>query len=511
MSWPFFLLFASILPSIHSKFGVSTASKFNIKWRQSQGGLDRSLESVVVKPKTTKNPRTQQEEEDRKKPFLVTARQVGMSIGEVTDAMEVILDFSGKDKADLVALAGTRKIAGTKLSYFAKLTKAFSIFRHFEGVGILVDLITGESVASQRHKAILERFRQQDQKLDQLSAKLERQTDRVINAIWDSHARIAWIDTLKTVSDNYADYLKVQSKLIEDKIVYAYKYDVVSKAVNGIKGAIFERAKSLGKAEQDCRKIVDLKTEITMFLVRPYLAYKLGCELEGQRIGEKNIAKVCNTNGLPDIKTIHSQIDRAAMECRSVRSVNKFVKDFIEEGIDEDDSIQEAGNKISYFISERFPYMTYVGAVYSPHHGFEEHTTNAGITKFRYYNKMNIAVDIREPCKNYPACKTVKRACLSQCKSNGFPKGIILKSSEWFFDCKPRVQDDAKEFYDKYSKALEIYRGKRNYGLIVFKDDDDDDWSVFPSSPDVCQEQVIPKGNFGGADKFQVLYNYGPY
>merc|ERR1712110_604294 len=116
--------------------------------------------------------------------------------------MEVILDFSGKDKADLVALAGTRKIAGTKLSYFAKLTKAFSIFRHFAGVGILVDLITGESVASQRHKAILERFRQQDQKLDQLSAKLERQTDRVINAIWDSHARIAWIDTLKTVSDN---------------------------------------------------------------------------------------------------------------------------------------------------------------------------------------------------------------------------------------------------------------------------------------------------------------------
>jgi len=209
---------------------------------------------------------------------LESARQVGKVFGELGDGLETIVDLSNNEKEDIIALTGTRHSHSSKLS---KLSKVFSLLRRVEAVGILYDLFSGESVASVRHKEILGEFRKQSTNFRKISAQIMSQTNRVLGAIWESH-QLHFEKDLKAMDKALYNYEKYPTKTTEDPLVEGYLQGTVSSNTIGLRDSMRQRAKSIVDSRMDCRPIVDLKAYASALLARPYLAHKIGCELQAK-------------------------------------------------------------------------------------------------------------------------------------------------------------------------------------------------------------------------------------
>ena len=52
--------------------------------------------------------------------------------------------------------------------------------------------------------------------------------------------------------------------------------------ISHLRDSMRQRAKSIVDKRMDCRPIVDLKAYAAALLARPYLAHKIGCELQAK-------------------------------------------------------------------------------------------------------------------------------------------------------------------------------------------------------------------------------------
>ena len=92
----------------------------------------------------------------------------------------------------------------------------------------------------------------------------------------------------------------------------------------------------------------------------------------------------CRDHVLPNLKTeIFDVIDKKIQECRAVTNAERIAKDFLKREIRDYDTISSARGKINTFLEDKFPYLTWLAVVYSPHGGYDNHITNADITEFR--------------------------------------------------------------------------------------------------------------------------------
>ena len=170
---------------------------------------------------------------------LESARQVGKVFGELGDGLETIVDLRNNDKEDIIALTGSQELK--KRSYWSKLSKlsnVFSLLRRVEAVGILYDLFSGESVASVRHKEILGKFREQSSNFRKISAQIMSQTNRVLEAIWESH-QLHFEKDLKAMDKALYNYERNPTKTTEDPLVEAYLQGTVSSNTIGLRCEIF--------------------------------------------------------------------------------------------------------------------------------------------------------------------------------------------------------------------------------------------------------------------------------
>ena len=166
---------------------------------------------------------------------LDTARKVGKLFGELSDGLETIVNLRNKEKADIIGLTGYQHSHSSKLS---KLSKVFSLLRRVEAVGILYDLFSGESVASVRHKEILGEFRKQSADFRKISAQIMSQTNRVLEAIWESH-QLHFEKDLKAMDKALYNYELNPTKTTEDPLVEAYLQGTVSSNTIGLRCEIF--------------------------------------------------------------------------------------------------------------------------------------------------------------------------------------------------------------------------------------------------------------------------------
>lgn len=407
---------------------------------------------------------------------LESARQVGKVFGELGDGLETIVDLSNNEKEDIIALTGTRHSHSSKLS---KLSKVFSLLRRVEAVGILYDLFSGESVASVRHKEILGEFRKQSTNFRKISAQIMSQTNRVLGAIWESH-QLHFEKDLKAMDKALYNYEKYPTKTTEDPLVEGYLQGTVSSNTIGLRDSMRQRAKSIVDSRMDCRPIVDLKAYASALLARPYLAHKIGCELQAKRNNEnpKTIEKICTTANLPDANDFQSILDEVAKECGSQKNVIKWVGEYIDEEVLESDSISQANDKLSNFM-EKFSYMTFVGVVYAPLVGEENHWVGGHVHRFRHHDKMNIVVAILGKCDNYPNCR-VSKNCVTPVPPT--------KRNCWYHPDEKDGQRcgqvptywNAKQYFKEIEKRLYGVNTNKDLGLFVIKDGTvGKDWATF--------------------------------
>ena len=97
---------------------------------------------------------------------------------------------------------------------------------------------------------------------------------------------------------------------------------------------------------------------------------------------KRTIESICNTEKLPDIKVFDSILDEVAIECGSQTNVIKWLGKYIDEYVLESDSIKQARDKILSFMG-RFSYMTFVGVVYSPIRGEDNHWITSHVHRFK--------------------------------------------------------------------------------------------------------------------------------
>jgi len=268
---------------------------------------------------------------------LESARQVGQVFGELGDGLETIVNLRDNDKEDIIALTGSQEIK--KRFYWpklSKLSKVFSLLRRVEPIGILYDLFSGESVASVRHKEILGKFREQSSNFRKISAQIMSQTNRVLEAIWESH-QLHFEKDLKAMDQALYNYERNPTKTTEDPLVEAYLQGTVSSNTIG---------------------------------------------LRRNNENRKTIEKICTTANLPDANAFQSILDEVAKECGSKKNVIDYVGKFIDENIKKTDSISQANTKLRIFMN-KFSYMTHVGVVYAPLVGEEEHWVGGHVHRFR--------------------------------------------------------------------------------------------------------------------------------
>merc|ERR1712110_111558 len=207
---------------------------------------------------------------------IEAGRQVGNALGEFGTALDNLRDLTDNEKEDIIAssLSGVSQPKSYRKT-LKKIGSFFKLLKNFEGIGVLYDLFSGESVASKRHKEILQKFQSVSSNFKKISAQLITQTNRVIEAIWQSH-QLNYISKLHTVNSNYEAYLDNRVKQNEDFLIKAYEDNDVSDSSFGLRNSIRERARSLVNKAKDCKPIVDLKAFISALLPSPYLAYQLG-------------------------------------------------------------------------------------------------------------------------------------------------------------------------------------------------------------------------------------------
>lgn len=436
---------------------------------------------------------------------LENLRTLGKSFGELADGLETIVELSDHDKKDIIALTGSQQLK--KQWYWPKVSKLsniFSLLRRVEAIGLLYDLFSGESVASVRHKEILGEFRKQSSNFRKISAQIMSQTNRVLEAIWESH-QLHFEKDLKAMDKALYNYERNPTKTTEDPLVEAYLQGTVSSNTIGLRDSMYQRAKSITDKQMDCKPIVYLKAYASALLVRPYLAHKIGCELTARRNNENRntIEKICTTKNLPDANDFQRKLDEVAKECGSRKNVVKYLGKFIDEKIKESDSIQETSDKLGNFM-EKFSYMTFVGVVYPPLYGEENHWVTTHVHRFRKYNKMNIAVAILGKCDNYPNCR-VSKNCI-----NPVPP---TKRHCWYHPDEKNnercgqvpIHWDAKDYFEEVDATLRISRGvntDNDLGLFVIKESND--WATFYDG-NIIRSYCSKKTDRGG---YRIIYRY---
>ena len=117
--------------------------------------------------------------------------------------------------------------------------------------------------------------------------------------------------------------------------------------------------------------------------------------------------------------------------------------------------INGTSNKISSMLTEKFPQFSHTVVVYPPLHGFSKHTTNFGVTLFRW-KEMNIVVSIlygREKSCN-SSNKNLNSFLTYRITNRDTFKGSTLR--------KDQNDENARDLFDK----LKRYGNTR---MLVFK------------------------------------------
>ena len=117
-------------------------------------------------------------------------------------------------------------------------------------------------------------------KLDGVMQKIEDGTNKVINVIWKVEAtnKYASMTSVNQLFNNFVDDPKDKANQQALKDVFG---DITHfrNPLNWLNNNIKDLAKSVSTHEKDCRPLVDLETNITSLLIKPYMAYQIGCEL----------------------------------------------------------------------------------------------------------------------------------------------------------------------------------------------------------------------------------------
>ena len=204
----------------------------------------------------------------------------------------------GTAVADVLdAISSERKIGDevALLSTFKPLLKAL---KGVEGFQIFSNLVFG-SVEGQRHKEIMDAFKQVNESFYKLEKKIEGVEARLTLEIWDSE-HTGYKAALQTVADTYTKYINLQANLAdknescnnatnpnesyecqkrEEELIKAFE-DKIKDNANAIKSLVKKTAPLIADAVQNCGDIVVYKAKITDILTRSYLAFDLGCALD---------------------------------------------------------------------------------------------------------------------------------------------------------------------------------------------------------------------------------------
>jgi len=408
---------------------------------------------------------------------------------------------------------------GTTSSFFKRLSAFTGILGNsFAAAKFFTDLAFG-SFEAKMFQRVFKEFKILNDEIKSLRAFAKQGFNQVIGSVWEAQ-RVNPLAKLDTASDIYDNYMKnPKSRSQQNKVISLFISPDIRNSINSLKRAIPNFSQTNFVKKGKCQELLLEKGNLMSLLSKAYMAHRLGCVLNNKINHGKNKKEAtadCLTHLLPNLESqIFNVIDDKIKECKSPKNAKKLAKDFIKREIRDSDSIVGARDKIKTFMNDKFSYLTWMVNVYSPHSGFDKHTTNADITEFRLYDKMNIALSIMDSCRNYPYCKTDPSDCPIVPSPPRSSERRCVKfdgNSDWnkkgtkCFDYDTTPTWDARKFYDEAKKGLDR-KGVRSYRLTVFRynRDDDDDYKETARSPpnNKCFKQLNQNG-----DDFRISYVY---
>jgi len=275
---------------------------------------------------------------------------------------------------------------------------------------------------------------------------------------------------LITAKENYDNYIqKSDTDHYADLLIKDYENDNIRNKVTALRRSIRGYTSASMKSHAHCNRLTDERVWLAALLSKAAFALGAGCVEYGKQKDwdEPKTHRICDTlNSYKNIVEIEEIMIEEINKCTTTFAKD-YTKQWLQGNIRTTD-IDGTSNKISSMLTEKFPQFSHIVVVYPPLHGFSEHTTNFGVTLFRW-KEMNIAVSILPYRDRYQ--RYHRNSCGSSNKNLNqfltYREEEIEKDSDlgtYTYTVKRKVQNDknARDLYDK----LKRYGNTR---MLVFK------------------------------------------
>ena len=233
----------------------------------------------------------------------LNAESSGKSVGGGQPTIQTTQAISGLEKlgtavADVADAISTARNIGEEVALLSKFKVLLKALKGVEAVQIFSNLVFG-SVEGQRHKEIMDAFKQVHERFDKLENQLTGVEDRLTKTIWDAE-HTQYEAALRTVATTYTSYIDLQANLAdkketcsnatdpdesytcqkrEEELIKAFE-DKIKDNANAIEILVKNTAPKIADALENCGDIVMYKAKITDILITSYLAFDLGCALD---------------------------------------------------------------------------------------------------------------------------------------------------------------------------------------------------------------------------------------